>query len=301
MNRSLRNRGILLTLVSTIGFSLYPILGKFVFSGGANLSTALFFRFFLSALIFWAIALTYEGIPKLKLRIWIILLLMGGIGYASMSGLYLSSVSYIPASLAALLLYTYPIIVAVLSIVTRQESFSWHKIIGVLISSFGLVFVLGLNFNTVNLTGVLLAFGASLVYSLYIIAGNYVLKEISPLLSTAVICSSASVTYAIAGLSTSFTWNLPLLTWIEILGIAVFCSILAMLTFFYGVKAIGPTSASVISTLEPILTFLFAALLFDERFTMIQGLGGILVIFGGIRAVYNSNKSVSENPSTLLS
>ena len=195
-------------------------------------------------------------------------------------------------------LYSYPIIVATLSIVTKQESFSWQKAIGVLISSLGLILVLGLNLKGVNFTGVLLAFGASLVYSLYIIAGSFVLKEISPLLSTAVISSSAAVTYGFVGLGLGFTWNLSLPTWIGILGIALFCTILAMLTFFYGVKAIGPTSASVISTLEPIMTFIIAAFLFKERLTVIQGFGGILVILGGIRAVYNSGHPIPQKPSS---
>lgn len=290
MNHSLRNRGILLTILSTIGFSTYPILGKYVFSGGANLSTTLFIRFALSALIFWIIAYRLEKIPKLEAKLWITLILMGAIGYASMSGLYLSSVNFIPTSLAALIFYTYPMIVAILSVISKLETFSKSKITGLFISSIGLILILGLNLKGVNLKGILLACGASITYSIYIITGSFVLKKISPLLSAAVISLSAAVTYGFVGVIVGFTWHLSSTTWLGILGIAVFCSILAMLTFFYGVKVIGPTSASVISSLEPIMTIAFAALLFKERLTLIQGLGGLLVILGGIVTVYYSAK-----------
>jgi len=298
MNHTLRNRGILLTIISTIGFSTYPIFGKYVFSGGANLSTTLFVRFALAALFFWIISYRLEGIPKLKAKLWITLIIMGAIVYASMSGLYLLSVKFIPTSLAALLLYTYPMIVAILSVISKQEAFSKYKITGLFICGAGLILVLGLNLKGVNLMGILLAIGASVTYSLYIVAANFVLKEISPLLSSAVIASSAAVTYGLIGITSGFTWHLSSTTWLGILGIAVFCSILAMLTFFYGVKVIGPTSASVISSLEPIMTIIFAALFFQERLSLLQGLGGILVILGGLVTVFNSEKPSPLREST---
>ena len=122
--KNLISFGVLLILISTFGFSLYPILGKYVFAGGAALSTVLFVRFIIAALIFWIIAIWREGFPRLPLKIWLILWGLGGICYSLMAGLYLSSVRYIPASLAALLLYAYPIIVTVIAVLTKQERLS---------------------------------------------------------------------------------------------------------------------------------------------------------------------------------
>jgi len=115
--------GVLLIVISTMGFSIYPILGKYIFAGGAGLSTVLFVRFTMAALFFWIITIWREGFPKLPLKMWLILWGMGGIGYSLMAGLYLTSVRYIPASLAALLLYAYPIIVTVIAVLTNQRSF----------------------------------------------------------------------------------------------------------------------------------------------------------------------------------
>lgn len=66
--------GVLAILVSTLGFSFYPIFGKYVFAGGASLATVLFVRFLLAAVVFWLIVLWQEGVPRLRrgtlLQLW---------------------------------------------------------------------------------------------------------------------------------------------------------------------------------------------------------------------------------------
>lgn len=295
--------GVLLILISTLGFSIYPILGKYIFAGGASLSTVLFVRFTIAALFFWIIIIWREGFPRLPLKIWFILWGMGGIGYSLMAGLYLTSVRYIPASLAALLLYAYPIIVTVIAVLTKQEKFSKFKIYGLLLSTFGLVLVLGVAMNDINSLGVALALGAAFVYATYIIIGNQVLQTTTPLVTITLISTSAALTYGIIGLTMSgTTWNLAWNTWLGIGGIAFFSTIIAMLTFFHGMKLIGATSASIISTLEPVLTVIFAVILLDEHLTLLQAAGGIFVVIGGILAVLSPARNViqEENEGTTL-
>lgn len=294
--------GVLLILISTLGFSVYPILGKYVFSGGAGLATVLFVRFAVTALIFWIITIWREGFPRLPLKIWLILWGMGGIGYSLMAGLYLSSVRYIPASLAALLLYAYPIIVTVIAVLTKQEKFSKFKFFGLLLSTFGLVLVLGVAINGINTLGVALALGSAFVYSTYIIIGNQVLKTTTPLVTITLISSSAALTYGIIGLTMSGqTWNLAWSTWLGIGGITFFSSIIAMLTFFYGMKLIGATTASIISTLEPVMTVIFAVILLNEHITLLQVAGGLFVVMGGVLAVLSPTQKVTQEVDSAVS
>lgn len=293
--------GVILILISTLGFSIYPILGKYVFSGGAGLSTVLFVRFTITALFFWIITIWREGFPRLPLKIWFILWGMGGIGYSLMAGLYLTSVRYIPASLAALLLYAYPIIVTIIAVLTHQERFSRFKFFGLLLSTFGLVLVLGVAMHDINPLGVALALGSAFVYATYIIIGNQVLKTTTPLVTITVISTSAALTYGIIGLTMSgSTWNLAWNTWLGIGGIAFFSTIIAMLTFFHGMKIIGATSASIISTLEPVMTVIFAVILLDEHLNLLQTVGGIFVVMGGILAVLSpARKVIQEEDSSI--
>lgn len=288
--------GVLLTLISTLGFSVYPILGKYVFAGGAGLFTVLFIRFIIAALFFWMITIWREGFPKLTLKTWLTLWGMGGIAYSLMAGLYLTSVRYIPASLAALLLYAYPIIVTVLAVLANQEKFSGFKLIGLLISTFGLVLVLGVALQGINAFGVILALGSALVYAIYILIGNQVLQTTTTLVSTSLISISAALTYGIVGLIMGgTTWNLSWGTWMGIGGITLFSTIIAMLTFFQGMKRIGATSASILSTLEPVMTVSLAVILLNEHLTLLQVAGGIFVVMGAGLAVFSPDaKVVSE-------
>jgi len=272
-------------------------LGKYVFAGGAGLATVLFVRFTIAALFFWIITIMREGFPRLTLKIWLILWGMGGICYSLMAGLYLSSVQYIPASLAALLLYAFPIIVTVFAVVTHQETFSRFKFLGLLLSTTGLVLLLALGvvLDDINTHGVALALGSACVYATYIIIGNQVLQTTTPLVTITLISTSAALTYGIVGFTMSgMTWNVTLTTWLGMGGIALFSTIIAMLTFFYGMKLIGAPSASIISTLEPLLTVIFAVILFGEHITLLQAIGGILVVIGAIVTTLSPPLSVMQ-------
>ncbi|MBP1760348.1 MAG: putative permease, superfamily [Firmicutes bacterium] len=274
--------GVSAIIVSAFGFCIYPILGKYVFAGGASLPTVLFVRFGSAAIVFWAMYLWKNGRPRLRVKAWLILLAMGGLGYAGMAGLYLWSVRFIPASLASLVFYSFPLLVTIISILTHQEVLSLKKILGLVSSCLGLLFVLGINFEVANLMGLLIAFSAASVHSVNIIAGNRILKTLSPLLSTAIITSGAALTYGLIELSSGFTWELSLATWMGIAGISLFSTIIAMLAFYKGMQLVGASTASILSMLEPVMTSVLAYLFLAERLTYVQGVGGSLVILGGI-------------------
>lgn len=293
---------VLLILISTLGFSFYPILGQYVFSGGASLATVLFMRFAITALFFWTIIIWRDGFPRLSKKTWFTLWGMGGIAYSMMAGLYISSVRFIPTSLAALLLYAYPTLVAVLAVLTHQEKFSVYKLFGLILSTFGLFMVLGVALQGINLLGVSLALGAAMVYAIYILIGNKVLKSTTPLISTAIISTSGAFTYGVIGLPLGgMTWNLSWGTWMGIGGIALFSTIIAMLTFFEGIKRLGATSASIISTSEPLMTVVLAVILLHEHLTFLQAVGGIFVVMGGVLAVLSPKPKNIHQENTLVS
>ena len=291
--------GVTAVVISALAFSIYPILGKYVFAGGANLATILFVRFFVASLVFWGIALIQGGLPRLPLRTWLILLGMGGILYASMAALYLSSVRFIPASLAALLLYTYPILVTLLTVVLGQENINKFKVCGLTLSTLGLVLVLGVALHGIRPLGIFMALGSAAIYSIYIVIGNNVLQSTPPVVATAIITMGGAATYGADGWVQGFTWRLSWETWLGVLGIMFFCAVVAMLTFFLGVKHIGAARASILSTLEPVGTVAFAFIFFQERFTLAQALGGLLVLLGGLVAVWTPRLKIRrENVTT---
>ncbi|WP_236005991.1 EamA family transporter [Paradesulfitobacterium ferrireducens] len=277
-----KRAGVMAIIISTLGFCVYPIFGKVVFAGGASVFTVLFIRFTLAAVVFWSLTWWKSGRPRLGLKIWLVLLGMGGMGYASMAALLLGSVHYIPASIASLIFYTFPLMVTVIAIATRQEIASGLKLLGLGSSSLGLILVIGLNFGGVNLMGALIAFSSAVVHALNVMIGNRVLRVSDPLLSTAGMTTGAAVSMGIASLATGLTWQLSATTWLGIAGITFFSTIIAMFSFYKGLQLVGASTASILSMLEPVMTGILAYLFLGERLTLTQLVGGALVLLGSM-------------------
>ena len=52
----------------------------------------------------------------------------------------------------------------------------------------------------------------------------------------------------------------------------------AVSLFFAGLKRVGPTTASILSTVEPVVTVVLAFLVFGELLGSLQLIGGALVV-----------------------
>ena len=96
------------------------------------------------------------------------------------------------------------------------------------------------------------------------------------------IISSAASVYTAYGLSIQLEIPQAPTQWLLLVAIALVSTILAIATFFYGLKIIGPVKASMISTLELITTLLFSYLLLDEQIGTMQILGSILILLAAL-------------------
>ncbi|CQR70358.1 threonine and homoserine efflux system [Sporomusa ovata DSM 2662] len=274
--------GALLVAASAAGFATLAIFIKFAYAAGASMITILAGRFVLAAICL-PILLKWRGISLMIDKALLLrLALLGGLGYGSMSMLFAMTLKYVPASLAAMLLYTYPAIVSVLSFFIGDEKYTWQKGLALTVCFSGLFLVLGISFDNVSMLGFVLGLGSALVYSVYIVIGNRLLKNANPLVTTTYVCASAAIIFLVTGVATdSLNWSLPLTGWLSIIGIALLPTIVGIGGFFAGMSYVGATNASIISTLEPIITVLLSVALLNEKITPLQVGGGILIL-GGI-------------------
>lgn len=278
--------GYLLIIISAIGFGVMPIFASYAYENNVTLTTFLFLRFAFTSIIFFA----YIFLKKIKINInktqLLYLILLGGILYTLQSTFYFSSIKYIPTSLAVLLLYLYPVFVAFLSFFINKEKLSIKLFLSIAISLTGMILVLGTPESDINYIGILLALGAAIIYSFYIIIGNKMALLLSPIITSAFIALFASLSLLIGGIFTntlSFDFNTT--GWLPILGTTLFSSIIAMVTFFKGMNIIGPTRASILSMVEPVVTIVFSIILFNDTMSGLQFVGGIIIIIGAILVI----------------
>ena len=279
--------GVLLILLSAFGFGLMPIFAAYAYAGGVNVPTLLFLRFSLAAICFFSY-LSWRGAAlRLRRRELLPLLFLGSFLYTLQSTFYFSAVRYIPASLAALILYLYPVFVAGMAVWLEKEPLTLHLVLPAVLSLAGIAVVLGAPLAEMNGMGVSLAFGAAVVYSVYIILGRRVVSTVSPLVTSAYISTFAALSFLLFGLvdqSLQFAFSAE--TWTVIGGVVLFSTILTMAAFFAGMERIGATRASILSTVEPVITIGCSALLLGERLSWMQGVGALLVLLGAVWVVW---------------
>jgi drug/metabolite transporter (DMT)-like permease len=287
--------GYLYIIISASSFALIPIFAIYAYDSGVTTTTLLFLRFAFAAIIFFAYLFVKEKNWKITKRQILFLILLGGILYTMQSTFYFSAVKYIPASLAALLLYLHPIFVAVLSFLFNKEKPSKKIIIAIILSLIGILFVLGSPKGHINLIGILLAVGAAIVYSIYILIGDRVTKQLSPMITCAFISLFCSLSLFFGGTFThTISFHFEKMGWFMAVGVGFFCSVVAMFTFFAGMKIIGPTKATILSMIEPVVTFILSTILFHEKMSAFQLLGGVIVLIGAILVVLARETNIQK-------
>lgn len=147
------------------------IFGKLAYNAQVDVGDLLLIRFAIAAALLLVVAGATGALRGLPRRSVAAGLAMGGIGYATQSGLFFGALERMDASLLALILYVYPALVMVGAIALGRERASTRRIAALLIASVGTALVLGgAASGSLNAVGTAMGFGAALAYTLYILA-----------------------------------------------------------------------------------------------------------------------------------
>ncbi|WP_273485203.1 DMT family transporter, partial [Desulforamulus ruminis] len=267
--------GVVLVLLSAVFFGIMPIFALYAYEGGASVNTLLLMRFSIATVLFFLYILIKREAFAIKAKHFLFLFILGGIFYTLQSLFYFSSVQYIPASLAVLIFYTYPIYVVLLSYWVDKEKLNRQIIFSILLSIIGLSMVVGTSFNAINHLGVLLAVGAALVYSGYTVLGSRVVKQLPAVITSAFVSLFATVSLLIMGLARhELELDLELQAWVAIAVIAVLSTVVSMFTYFRGLELVGSTKTAILSMVEPLITIGLSVILFHDKLTVSQLIGG---------------------------
>ena len=205
---------------------------------------------------------------------------LGAIGYATQAGLFFAALQRLDASLLALVLYTYPAWVMLGSLALGREQPTRRRVLALALSSAGLVVLLaGASAGAVDAVGVAMGIGASLAYTVYILVADRAGLDIPPLALTALVCVGAMCTLGIAGVASgSLSLALSAEAWMWLGLIAVVSTAVPIVAFFAGLARVGPSTAAILSSFEPVVTVALAYLAFSEVLSGVQLVGAALVL-----------------------
>ena len=292
----MKGQGFVLLLIAAAAFSTLAIFMKFAFDAGVNLTTLLAFRFLFSALLCFAtIVLTGKSLAipaAMRGRVFF----LGGVVHVAVSAFYAVSVQQLPASLTGLIFYLYPAMVTVLAILLGWETMNRLKIIAVLVCFAGLLQVLGVSFGQVSTAGLVCGLLAALGQACHVLLSHRIVTELSPLLTVGWSALATAAAFFVYGsFSGDLILALPASGWGAIFGTAFFANYIGIVLFFVGLRLVGPSDASIVMNLEPVLTVVLSILLLGESFGWLQALGGG-VILGGL-FLLRKGESVHESLS----
>jgi drug/metabolite transporter (DMT)-like permease len=282
--RAVRSPGTLMCLGSGAAFGAMAIFGKLAYAEGATVGTLLAVRFALAAAVFWALVLVGGAVREVRAlrgRDLAVALALGACCYSLQAGFYFAALERIDASLLSLLLYTFPAIVAVAAVALGRDRLDGRRLTALGLASGGLVLVMaGAGTGALDPLGAALGLGAALVYSTYTLVSDGIVERVRPRVLSALVCTGAAVclTIGTALAGELRPGALTLAGWGWLAGIAVVSSVVAISLFFAGLRRVGPTAASILATVEPLVTVLLAFLVFGETLGMVQIIGGTLVL-----------------------
>jgi drug/metabolite transporter (DMT)-like permease len=282
--RAVRSSGTLLCLGSGAAFGAMGVFGKLAYADGATVGTLLAVRFVLAAALFWTLVVAGGAAHEVRAlggRDVGLGLALGGCGYAIQAGCYFAALERIDASLLSLLLYMFPAIVAAAAVALGRERIDGRRLAALGLASGGLVLVVaGAGAGALDPLGAALGLGAAVLYSTYILVSDGIAGRMRPRVLSALVCTGAAapVTVGSALLGELRPGELTVAGWGWLACLAVVSTVASISLFFAGLRRAGPTTASILATVEPLVTVLLAFLVFAETLGAVQLVGGALVL-----------------------
>jgi drug/metabolite transporter (DMT)-like permease len=291
--------GAVLCILSAAGFGAMAIFGKLAYDEGVEVGELLLVRFALAAAALMAVAVARGALRGLPRRAVLAALAMGAIGYATQSGLFFSALERMDASLLALVLYTYPVLVCVVAVLLGRERASARRAGALVIASAGVVLVLaGAAGGSFDALGAAMGFGAAMAYTAYILVGDRVVAGVPVLAVAALVCTGAASTFLVAQLvrgGPGLSFGAAGFGWVA--AIALVSTVAAILTFFAGLARVGPSAAAILSVFEPVVTVALAAAAFGESLAPVQLVGAVLVLSAVVVMQWPARRAVAPAPA----
>lgn len=186
------------------------------------------------------------------------------------------------AAIPALLLYTAPIFVMILSAIFFKEKITVKKLSSLLLTFTGLGFVTGAftGEEKMSIAALILGLGSGLGYALYSIFGKFLVDKYDAITITFYTFGVAAVCVVpMSGIIGKISLFLDEKVILAAVGLAFFSTVLPFMMYTKGLQGVEAGKASILATVEPFVASVVGVLLFHETFTVAKIVGMLLILF----------------------
>jgi drug/metabolite transporter (DMT)-like permease len=269
--------GLWLACFSAAMFGVGTTLALLAFEGGSNPLTIVLLRvgLFLPVVGLMLALLGRLAVPSRQALIGTIWM-AGTLAMVSLG--YQGSVAFIPVSLAALVFYSFPIMVGLLAAVTRRDRITITKATALMAAFLGLALTLGPGIGVLDWRGIALALLAAIGMALTITFGGKATRDEDALLMSVYTNLWMLVALVIVVIA-SGSMALPV-TRLGAVGAVGLCVtyVISYVCWFLALSAVKPVRLATVSNIEPLVTLLVAWTVLGERLSAVQFVGAALVL-----------------------
>lgn len=274
--------GYVAGIITGVTYGLNPLFAKPLLSMGVSVDTMLACRYLIAVFILgvWLV-FRKESLKVNKAQMWRLCIL--GFLFAMSSMLLFLSYNYIPAGLATTIVFLYPVIVALIMVLLKVYP-TWQVWLSILMTFVGVVILSRPSGNmTLNITGLSLAAGSAIAYALYLIVVNRSrrLRTVTSLVLTFYALLIGSVVFLIHSAISGGEFMAGLdgwYCWMNLICLAVFPTLVSLLTLAMATRIIGPTRTSVLGVFEPVTAIAVGTVFFGESLTLNIIIGVIITL-----------------------
>lgn len=280
--------GLAIGVVGVLLFSSKAVMVKLAYQYGIDPVSLLLLRmiFSLPFYILIAVLIKGNGDSSISTKEYCVLFLFGFLGYYLASYFDFVGLKFIKASLERLILFIYPTLVVFISFLFLKKKIERYQLISIGVSYLGIfiLFYSELSFDKTDnvLTGSLLVLLSALTYASYLVGSGWLIPKFGATKFTSyamiVSCLCVVVHYSFSLDSSILTYPSEVY-WIGLL-MAVFATVIPTYLISYSIKRIGASNFSLLGGLGPVSTVGLAYFFLDERLTLIQFIGAIIVVGG---------------------
>ena len=274
-----KTKGFILGAIAAASYGMNPLFTLPLYSAGMSVDTVLFYRYSLAVIVL-GIMMKFQKQSFAIKRVDVLPLCIMGLLFAFSSLFLFMSYNYMDAGIASTILFVYPVLVAIIMAVVFKE-----KVSPITMFSIALAFV-GISMlckspggQTLSLVGITFVFLSSLSYAIYIGVNRSSLKDM-PIakLTFYVLLFGLSVYVVRLQFCTELQVIPTPMLWINAVSLAVFPTVISLVTMTKAIHYIGSTPTAILGALEPVTALFFGVLVFGEQLTPRIILGILMVI-----------------------
>jgi Predicted permease, DMT superfamily len=296
MNKEIK--GILITLLAAASFGAIAPIAKFIYQYEITPNFMLALRFLIASLFLWGyIFINRKRINyKVEKEQMIIMLIIGALVYFLTTIFYFNAIKFIPVSLHVMIFYSYPFMVNIFSFLVLKEKISKNQSIAMIIAFAGLLLTVSINSSGLSIIGITLSLLAAVFNGSYILLlGTIKINRIDSVVTAAYTNLFSSISFFIyCGTKGEIYVDMPLSGWIAIVFIAIVSTAIAIISLSKGIRMIGASKASIISTFEPLEGVILSFIFLGESMNIRQMIGIVLILLAIIMINSSDKKMVKK-------